>query len=402
MRLLFFTTDGHRAFNGINAWLLGFLPALRDAGHTIRVVLFAWSRPEDCTFYPQLQAAGVDARVVFPMRYTEAAVRVAIAEAQQFGPDVFIANMVTPALLAAPQIRAQGTPVISVLHNDDDEYRAKARLPVDATVVISSGLRRLVADEARLTRCVPYGVALPRTTAHARHAGEPLRIVYHGRIAQPQKRVLEMTRALVAICRQRPDITADLYGSGPDEAALQALLAGDDAEGRVKFLGARPSSELTELLPQYHVAVLLSDFEGLGLSILEAMAAGLVPVCLRTATGLPDIIEDGRNGWFVTDRADSFATALTRLADEPATWTRLSHAARETVAHRFSRPAALAAWNDLFAEVVRQRPRAHAPATTRLPAVDPALAHEDVRHPGLARAWWRWLRFGPAAARRPW
>lgn len=399
MRLLFCTTDGAGAFNGINTWLLDFLPALAAAGHQPLALVFAWSPGGVCHTVPLLKARGVPVRVVFPMLYTEAAVRRCVRETRSFRPHVFVANHVLPALLALPAIQARGVPGVSVLHNDDDEYRTKAAYPADATVAISRGLLRMLPDDGRLVRHIPYGVPLSPKTATPPPPGAPFRIIYHGRIAQTQKRILETAAALVRVCHAHPRLHADLHGSGPDEAALREQLSRDDAEGRVRFLGSATATELRARLPRYHVSVLLSDFEGLGLSVLESMSAGLVPVCHRIASGLPDLIDHGRNGCFVSDRAADFEATILRLLHHPEEWKRLSLGARTSAEHRFSPAASLGAWQELL-RALPPRPAASRPF--RIPPPSPRLAGEDLRHPGPARALWRWLRFGPSLARRPW
>lgn len=401
LRLLFCTTDGAGAFNGINAWLLDFLPALAAAGHEVSVLVFAWSPAEDCHTYPRLRERGIAARVVFPRLYTEAAVRRCLREVARGRPDVFIASHVLPALLALPELRAHGVPGVSILHNDDAEYRAKAGFPADATVAVSRRLLGLVPGDGRLARFIPYGVPPAIRAARPPAAGGPFRLVYHGRIACAQKRIVETAAALARVCRADPRLHADLYGSGPDEAALREQLARDDAAGRVRFLGPRDSARLRELLPDYHASVLLSDFEGLPVSVLEAMSAGLVPVCLRIESGLPELIRPGVNGCLVRDREEDFSAAVAGLASDAALWERLSEGARDTVRERFSIQACAGAWEDLFSDLRARPPRVDTPVRA-LPPPHPELLAEDTRHPGLPRAAWRWLRFGPRLAPRPW
>ncbi len=408
MRILFCTTDGWNAFNGINAWLVRFLPALREQGHDVRALLFAWSPAEQCTTLPLLKNAGVPVDIVSLPRSTESAVRACLIHARRFQPEIFVANMVTPALYASGWLRAAGIPTIGILHNDDDEYRAKIELfghgaeflRVSAFVAISRGLFKFAerAGAQLILRCIPYGQPLnPRRAVWK--DGAPLRLVYHGRIVQQQKRISETVDACVRVCRMAPGrLEADFYGSGPDEAAVKKILEHDDAGGRARFCGRLESTRVATILPDYQIGVLLSDYEGLGLSVLECMAAGLVPVCHRTTSGLPDMIESGRNGIFVDDRDSAFDRAILGLLAKPAEWQRLAEAAYATAAKDFSPAASVAAWEELFATLAPRRQSQHRlrvpiPWRVSLPAVHPALRAEDMRYPGLVRAVWRRLRF---------
>lgn len=406
MRVTVCTVDGHGAFNGINAWLQRFVPALAERGHIVAVLAFPWSEPKNCPTLSKLRKSGIQVSAVYPRRYTEQAVRSCVIHAKKFRPDMFIANLCVPALHAAPIVARLGARTISVLHNDDAEYRAKAGFPTDATVAISRGLLSFPPpDSPRLVRSIPYGVEPSDRVATAPVAGRPFRIVYHGRIAQVQKRILELASALVLACKRNASLEADIYGSGPDEESLRQRLANESAGGRVRFLGPVAPEHIRKLLPDYHAAVLVSDFEGLGLAILEAMAAGLVPVCRRTSSGLPDIISSGRNGLFVEDGGEEFISALQRLATDSMLWRSLSAEAIRTASTQFSPKTCLDSWEQLFTDL-HARPSVFPTDSRRsgltLAPVHPDLVSEDVRHPGMVRATWRWFRFGVGQARRPW
>lgn len=406
MRITVCTVDGHGAFNGINAWLQRFVPALAARGHTVEVLAFPWSEPEHCPTLSLLRRAGIPVTAAYPQRYSEHAVRTCIRHSKRFRPDMFIANLCVPALQAAPALARMNIRTISVLHNDDAEYRAKAAFPTDATVAISSGLLELIPPGSpRLVRSISYGVEPFSRVATPPATSQPFRIVYHGRIVQVQKRILELASALVLACRRNPLLEADIYGSGPDEDPLRQYLATDSADGRVRFLGPASPERIRDLLPDYHAAVLVSDYEGLGLAILEAMAAGVVPVCRRTRCGLPDFITSGQNGFFVEDRGEEFISALQRLATDHWLWRRLSGEAVRTAITQFSPETCLQRWEQLFVDL-NARPSVFAntasSVTQTLAPPHPDLAAEDVRYPGLVRAWWRWFRFGADHARRPW
>ena len=405
VRLTFCTTDGWNAVNGINAWLLRFLPDLRARGHDARVLLFPWSRPRLCTSLPGFRAAGLPVEIVGPRGYTEGAIRACLRHARSFKPDVFVANMVTPALHASGWLRASGIPTVGIIHNDDARDRAKVQLfagsnpffRLAALVTISRGLLEMtksVPDTVRV-RCIPYGVPVPEIRA-IWPGKAPLRLVYHGRIVQEQKRVIETIAACVRLSRFNPAIEADFYGSGPETGAAADLLARDNADGRVRLMGHVEPGRMSDTLAAYHVAILLSDYEGLGLSILEAMAAGLVPVCLRTASGLPDLVESGRNGLFVEDRGAGFDAAILSLLHDSSRWMAMAQAARDTVVSRFSPGACVAAWEALLSELPSapaSSRRIPLPLCLELPAVNPLLADEDRRFPGVTRAIWRRVRF---------
>jgi len=99
------------------------------------------------------------------------------------------------------------------------------------------------------------------------------------------------------------------------------------------FLGAR--RDLGDLLSAMDVFVLPSLWEGLPLSLVLAMGAG-VPIVATNVAGVPEVVEDGRTGLLVPSAdAAALGRAVGRLVTDPALARRLADAARATVLPRF-------------------------------------------------------------------
>jgi hypothetical protein len=98
--------------------------------------------------------------------------------------------------------------------------------------------------------------------------------------------------------------------------------------------------------------VLLSEREGLPVSLLEGMASGVVPIGLRGAAGVTELVVDGVTGLLVGDRADEFVAAVRRLREDPALWDRLAHSARAKVEADHSEKVCADRWQELFHELV--------------------------------------------------
>ena len=77
---------------------------------------------------------------------------------------------------------------------------------------------------------------------------------------------------------------------------------------------------------------LTSEFEGLPLSLLESLSAGLVPVVTEIKSGITEILSHGENSMLspVGD-ADAMAANFLKLADDPEMFERLSNASRQTL-----------------------------------------------------------------------
>ena len=84
-------------------------------------------------------------------------------------------------------------------------------------------------------------------------------------------------------------------------------------ESQVRFLGSR--ADVPRLLHAADIFLLTSISEGIPLTVIEAMAAGL-PVVATRVGGVPEIVEEGRTGWLAPSGNDEqLAAAILRLAE---------------------------------------------------------------------------------------
>ncbi len=136
----------------------------------------------------------------------------------------------------------------------------------------------------------------------------------------------------------RPRAEAEAEKHGPGEAAL--------------FLGIR--RDVPDLYGLADVFVMYSEWEGLGLVFLEAMAAGL-PVVATSVSAVPEVIVDGITGSLVAfGDTDSMAAAFVALARDPARRTALGRAGHARVLDVFALDRMVDATLDVYAEVLSE------------------------------------------------
>ena len=133
-----------------------------------------------------------------------------------------------------------------------------------------------------------------------------------------------------------------IVGDGPQEGALKALAARLGVAQRVRFLGA--VAEVTPELAAHDAFLTASVHEGQSNSLLEAFAAGVIPVA-ADASGVAELIEDGVTGFIAgPPTASAFAAAMGRVLS-------LSQAEREAI----SRAAHAKAQADFAIDTVAAR-----------------------------------------------
>jgi len=151
--------------------------------------------------------------------------------------------------------------------------------------------------------------------------------------------------ALEAFARVRSTAHWLVAGSGPQREALIARAHALGVSERVHFLG--PVDDVPSLLATADVFLLTSRSEGLGLSVVEALAAGLPCVVTRVG-GLPELVTDGVNGLLAAseDVAD-IGRALERMLVDGEARERMADAASASVA-RFDAASTATAYRQLY------------------------------------------------------
>jgi L-malate glycosyltransferase len=167
----------------------------------------------------------------------------------------------------------------------------------------------------------------------------------------PQKaHVVLFQAARLLLDREVPAFRIALAGEGSLRPELEQRARALGLSDRVHFLGFR--NDVRALLPQADAFVLPSHYEGLPLSVLEAMAAG-VPVVVTRVGGNPGIVEDGRNGSMVEPGdAPGLAGALERLLQDRPFGRALGEEGRRRVAERHDIERVAARTYALFEELL--------------------------------------------------
>ena len=267
-------------------------------------------------------------------------------------PAVFHANLTWPlsskyGLFAA--MLARVPVVIAVLHAFVDfPYTAATRLQLRLLASRIDGYLTVSHDLANRMRRT---FNLPKGKVQVIHNGIPadkyirtdnpnLRAKFSGPSGCPviltAARLVEqkgLSNLLQAVARV-PEAVFLLAGDGPLRSALEEQARSLGVDDRVIFLGYR--KDIRELLSACDIFVLPSVYEGLPLSILEAMAAGKAVVASHTG-GIGEAVIHGETGLLVTP-ADPYqlAGSIRSLLADPQLAHRFGEAGRERLRREFT------------------------------------------------------------------
>lgn len=170
----------------------------------------------------------------------------------------------------------------------------------------------------------------------------------------PKKDQAMLLAAFAAVLAAHPSARLVLVGGGPLDQELRTHAARLGISDHVHFTGVRP--DVLRLLPAFDVFALTSRFEGLPIALLEALASGL-PCVATTAGGIPEVIEDGAQGFLVAPGdVEAMGARLAQLIEDPVLRAELGRAAAARGAGCDIEPA-VRRLQDLYDEVlVRPEP----------------------------------------------
>jgi sugar transferase (PEP-CTERM/EpsH1 system associated) len=137
-----------------------------------------------------------------------------------------------------------------------------------------------------------------------------------------------------------------IVGDGPLLQALRDKVAAAGAADAVWLPGAR--NDVPDILRSFDIFAMSSIAEGTPGSALEAMASGL-PVVGTRVGGIPEVIDNGITGQLVPpSNAAAMASALKHYVEAPALARRHGQAGRDKVLRKYSMPAMVAAYQDMY------------------------------------------------------
>jgi UDP-glucose:(heptosyl)LPS alpha-1,3-glucosyltransferase len=158
-----------------------------------------------------------------------------------------------------------------------------------------------------------------------------------------------LSAAIEAIAR-RPEWDLLVVGGG-DQAAYEALAASYGAAERIRFAG-----RIEDTVPFYKGAdafLLPSAYEAFSLAMLEAASCGL-PLLATRVRGAEELVEDGVNGWFISQDASDIASRLDNLSADQPRRLAMGKAAREA-SGRYSWDATARAYAALYERIAASR-----------------------------------------------
>lgn len=229
---------------------------------------------------------------------------------------------------------------------------------------ITDRLRKLLPGRGCDVFGIPHGVELPeRVRPRDPLAGRPVRMLYTGRIDHEQKRIGGLVAMSDALAARGIAHELALLGDGPAAGEIDAACA---TRPSVRRLPPIDPAGVAAALDAADLFVLGSRYEGLSVSLLEAIAYGGVPVLTPSRSGTDQLVRDGETGFLAgatpecgpTQAGHAMAAAVERalLAGDHGLHAMRLHG-WEMVRARFSTGLCARRWAAVIDRVARAAPR---------------------------------------------
>jgi len=226
--------------------------------------------------------------------------------------------------------------------------RMKYSKNIDVIIAVSRGIKKVLVDggiDPTLVKVIPDGIDyFPfEEAASSQYLRRELNfgpddflvgIVAHLADHKGHKYLIKATKILK---EKAPLIRVIIVGEGPLRMELDKLVKQTHVEDMVFFLGFR--EDVPQILASLDLFVLSSYLEGMGSSILDAMASRLPVVATKTG-GIPEVVVHGETGLLVPPKSrTALAKAMLRIYEDRELGNRLGHKGYEIVHQKFSAEA---------------------------------------------------------------
>ena len=172
----------------------------------------------------------------------------------------------------------------------------------------------LIYNGIDLTRCIPKKNTQITGTAKVLHVG---------RFA-PQKNHIMMVEAFADVVKKYPTCELNLVGDGDLVESVKQRVNELGIEENVRFIGLLDM--VYKKMSESDIFILPSNYEGMPITLIEAMTTGL-PIVATAVGGVPDMIEDEKSGLLVAVSKDKIAEAIIRLLDNETLREKVSQGA---------------------------------------------------------------------------
>lgn len=192
-------------------------------------------------------------------------------------------------------------------------FKSKKFVPVALSPLVQKSVNEVYHLPIENVPVVYNGVPMDTlNTGRDYTLGERINIVHVGRYMDV-KNHFELMRAVVELHKEDSRIVLNLYGGGELKSAIAEFIAVNNAEDYIIDNGL--SDSIPQKLLEADIFVLPSKYEGIPMTIIEAMRSGL-PIVASHVGGIPDMIDNGKDGLLCGTDKESIEACLEKVISD--------------------------------------------------------------------------------------
>ena len=324
-------------FGGAETMCENLTYALEKLGHSVTVVCLL---PERTPISERMERAGIRVRYLDKKLGLDLSMIPKLTKLfREEKPDVVHTHL-NVLKYTAPAAKLAGVPrCVHTIHNLADKeaegrisgiisgfaFRKGLSIPVALSPLVHQSIMDYYGLEEQRIPTVFNGVPLDRCIPRETYAlGEKAVLVHVGRFNEQKNHggLLEAFQLLLEPC---PNTELWLLGDGELRDQMESYAQSLDIQDRVRFLGSQEN-----VYPYLHdadVFVLPSRYEGMPMTVIEAMGTGL-PIVASHVGGIPDMVKDGESGLLTTLAPEDIARCCAALLSDEKLRERLGRGAR--------------------------------------------------------------------------
>ena len=278
------------------------------------------------------------------------------------GPCIYIPNYDFIASAISPTL-SDNVGIIGIAHSDDPmHYEHVYRLGhswnkiVTVSNHILSEIVKLNQSLGDKIKCIHYGVPVreePLKFKNKIDKNKKMSLIYTGRFIQYQKRIHDYVDLAWALYNEGIDYELVMVGDGEEYAKIRDKLMPLINEGVVVLTGRLGHEKMYKLYNRADMFLLLSDFEGLSLSLLESMERGCVPIVYEMDSGIPELIKNKDNGFIIPHNdINAVVSLINELSGNKELLREMGMKARDSIVREFSENLMIDRYVELIEDIL--------------------------------------------------
>ncbi len=245
-----------------------------------------------------------------------------------------------------------------ILWNNYYEYVFAMHRHIDFYITATEAQKKLLQEQFRQylhseiqVYAIPVGAL--QSLSGMEQKRKPFSLITASRLAS-EKHVDWIIQAVADAHEEMPELTLDIYGKGGLENSLRKLIGERQADAYIRLMGQH---KLDDIYPQYEAYISASTSEGFGLTLMEAVGAGLPLIGYDVRYGNPTFIRHEKNGYLIPygkdltikERTDALKESIVRLFKEAD--LSAFHSVSYEVASAYLKEEVMSKWKRLLSEM---------------------------------------------------